>query len=165
MADVDKRGEGWLFAEDAVIGSLLIDEKAAPAILAAVDAGDIQREKNRQIYQAARALMLAGLPVDPVLIRDKLGQGIEEHILQLMEVTPTSANWREYTEVMHQQAALARIRDIAAELTSCVNVDECREHIAALGQVLDTGKGVDAWSMRESMEYFMAAQADQAKAD
>lgn len=165
MADVDKRGEGWLFAEDAVIGSLLIDEKAALAILAAVDAGDIQREKNRQIYQAARALTLAGLPVDPVLIRDKLGQGIEGHILQLMEVTPTSANWREYAEVMHQQAALARIRDIAAELTSCVSVDECREHIAALGQVLDTGKGVDAWSMREAMEYFMAAQADQAEAD
>ena len=165
MADVDKRGEGWLFAEDAVIGSLLIDEKAALAILAAVGAGDIQREKNRQIYQAARALTLAGLPVDPVLIRDKLGQGIEGHILQLMEVTPTSANWREYAEVMHQQAALARIRDIAAELTSCVSVDECREHIAALGQVLDTGKGVDAWSMREAMEYFMAAQADQAKAD
>ena len=36
MADVDKRGEGWLFAEDAVIGSLLIDEKAALAILAPV---------------------------------------------------------------------------------------------------------------------------------
>ena len=42
MADVDKHGEGWLFAEDAVIGSLLIDEKAALAILE-------ELAKNRQV--------------------------------------------------------------------------------------------------------------------
>lgn len=87
MADVANNAyEGRLYAENAVIGSLLIDENAAPGILAAVNAGDIQIQQNRQIYQAARALMLDGLPVDPVLIRDKLGKNIEGHILQLMEI-------------------------------------------------------------------------------
>lgn len=160
MADVANNAyEGRLYAENAVIGSLLIDEDAAPGILAAVNSGDIQIQQNRQIYQAARALMLDGLPVDPVLIRDKLGKNIEGHILQLMETTPTSANWREYAEVMRQQAALTRIREIAAELVEAVNVDDCRERVAALGEILTTGKGVDAWSMREAMEYFMATQS------
>ena len=120
MADVANNAyEGRLYAENAVIGSLLIDENAAPGILAAVNAGDIQIQQNRQIYQAARALMLDGLPVDPVLIRDKLGKNIEGHILQLMETTPTSANWREYAEVMRQQAALIRpLSDAAPTATS-----------------------------------------------
>lgn len=159
MGAVSNTYSGWLQAENAVIGSMLIDEKAAPGILGAVDAGDIRLAPNRQIYQAARALMLEGSPIDPVLIRDKLGKEIEGHILQLMEATPTSANWREYAEVMRQQAALERIRAIAQELTEAANVDDCRGRIAAMGEMLATGKGVDAWSMRDAYQYFMDFQA------
>lgn len=163
MADIVNSYDGRLRAESAVIGALLIDEQAAPEILAAVDFGDIQIPQNRKIFQAARSLMLEGRPIDPVLIRDKLGGGIAEYLLQLMETTPTSANWREYAEIVRQQAALARIRDLAERLAHAVNVDECREPIAALGEVFTTGKGIDAWSMREAMEYFMSAQASTEK--
>ena len=105
MADVAQNTyQGWLYAENAVIGALLIDEQAAPAILGAVSIKDICVPHNRKIYQAARALLLEGKPVDPVLIRDKLGTGIEQYILQLMEVTPTSANWREYAEIRSERA-------------------------------------------------------------
>lgn len=159
MADVAQNTyQGWLYAENAVIGALLIDEQAAPAILGAVSIADIRVPHNRKIYQAARALLLEGKPVDPVLIRDKLGAGIEQYILQLMEVTPTSANWREYAEIMRQQAALERVRTIAQELTQAVSVDDCREQVAALGEILATGRGVDAWSMRDAMQYFMDSQ-------
>ena len=80
---------GRLTAENAVIGAMLIDETTVSPILAAVNASDICNPDNRRIFQAARALMLDGLPVDPVTIRDKLGQGIEERLIQLMEITPT----------------------------------------------------------------------------
>lgn len=165
MADIDRSYEGRLFAENAVIGSLLIDDDAAPGILGAVEAADILNPQNKRVFQAARALMLEGKPIDPVLVREKLGKDIEPHLLAIIESTPTSANWREYAEVMHQQAALAKIRDIAAELTGAVNVDDCREKIAALGELLATGKSIEAWTMSDAMTYFMAAQSSTEKPD
>lgn len=165
MASVaaDNSLAGRLTAENAVIGAMLIDETTVSPILAAVNAADICNPDNRRIFQAARALMLDGLPVDPVTIRDKLGQGIEERLIQLMEITPTSANWREYAEIVRQQAALERIRAIASELVGAVNVDDCRERIAALGELMATGQGVDAWSMKDAYQYFMAAQGSETK--
>ena len=71
MADV-VRFDCWQ-AENAVIGSMLIDETQVPAILSTVDIADIQDPGNRRIFQAARALFQAGQPVDPFTVRDKLG--------------------------------------------------------------------------------------------
>ena len=44
--------EGWLQAENAVIGSLLLDESLAAPILATVDVADFSDKGNRRIYQA-----------------------------------------------------------------------------------------------------------------
>ena len=55
--------EAWLQAENAVIGSLLLDESLAAPILAAVDVADFGDKENRQIFQAARALLQEGKPV------------------------------------------------------------------------------------------------------
>ncbi len=163
MADVDKSLAGWLAAENAVIGAMLIDETQVSPILSAVNAADITDEGNRRIFQAARALMVEGKPVDPVTIRDKLGKDSEARMLQLMQITPTSANWREYAEIMRQQATLARIRDISSQLAGAVNLEDCREHIAALGELMASGQGVDAWSMADAYRYFMAAQGSETK--
>ena len=85
-----------LDAEQAVVGSLLLDESLAPAILAAVDLADISGPANRRILQAARALLREAAPVDPITLRDKLGPESAEYVVQLMEITPTAANWRVY---------------------------------------------------------------------
>ena len=92
--------QAWLDAENAVIGSLLLDERLAPPILATVDASDFGNRDNRRIYQAARALLQEGSPVDPVTIRGKLGPEVEQRLVQLMQITPTAVNWREYARIM-----------------------------------------------------------------
>lgn len=163
MADVIAAPVGRLEAENAVLGALLLDERLAAPILAAVDPADIADPANRRIFQAARALLRDGSPVDPVTIRGKLGKDSETRLVQLLEVTPTAANWREYASIMHEQAALSRIRDIAQELTDAQTVDDCRERIASLGEILAGGEGVDAWTMADAYRYFMAARADDHK--
>ena len=157
MADVSSVTR--LDAENAVVGSLLIDEALAPDILSVVDLADVADPGNRRILQAARALLREGAPVDPVTLRGKLGPEAEARMLQLMEITPTSASWREYAALMHEQATLSRIRDIAQELSDAVTLEDCRSRIAALGDMLATGKGVDAWSMADAYRWFMASQA------
>ena len=136
--------EGWLQAENAVIGSLLLDESLAAPILATVDVADFSDKGNRRIYQAARALLQEGKPVDPVTLRGKLGSAADARMVQLIELTPTAANWREYAKIMHEQATLLRIQATAEELTEAVTVEDSRELIAKLLSLSATGEGVEA---------------------
>lgn len=154
---------GRLDAENAVIGSLLIDESIVPDVLARVDAADFVDPGNKRVFQAARLLLREGASVDPVTIRGKLGPDVEQRLLQLMEITPTSANWREYADAMHEQAVTARIRGIAQELTEATGVEECRSRIAALGELLVAARGREVWTMKEAYRAFMAAQAEEKK--
>ena len=144
-----------LDAEQAVVGSLLLDESLAPAILAAVDLADI--------LQAARALLREAAPVDPITLRDKLGPESAEYMVQLMEITPTAANWRVYADLLHEQATLARVQDLARELADASTLEECRGQISKLGDLMATGKGVDAWTMADAYRWFMASQASDKK--
>ena len=155
--------EAWLQAENAVIGSLLLDESLAAPILAAVNVADFGDKENRQIFQAARALLQEGKPVDPVTIRGKLGSGVEPRLLQLLEVTPTAANWREYATIMHEQATLVRIQSAAQQLAAATSVEKSRCQIAALADLVATGNGVEAWSMADAFKHFMESQAAEKK--
>ena len=152
-----------LDAEQAVVGSLLLDESLAPAILAAVDLADISGPTNRKILQAARALLREAAPVDPITLRDKLGPESAEYMVQLMEITPTAANWRVYADLLHEQATLARVQDLARDLADASTLEECRGQISKLGDLMATGKGVDAWSMADAYRWFMASQASDKK--
>lgn len=152
-----------LDAEQAVVGSLLLDESLAPAILAAVDPADISGPANRRILQAARALLREAAPVDPITLRDKLGPESAEYMVQLMEITPTAANWRVYADLLHEQATLARVQDLARDLADASTLEECRGQISKLGDLMATGKGVDAWSMADAYRWFMASQASDKK--
>ena len=152
-----------LDAEQAVVGSLLLDESLAPAILATVDLADISGPTNRRILQAARALLREAAPVDPITLRDKLGPESAEYMVQLMEITPTVANWRVYADLLHEQATLARVQDLARDLADASTLEECRGQISKLGDLMATGKGVDAWSMADAYRWFMESQASDKK--
>lgn len=165
MSDVKMPAQRWLEAENAVMGALLLDERLAPHILAAVDTADICDAVNRRIYQAARALLLEDKPIDPVTIRNQMGAEYEQRILQLMEVTPTTANWREYAAIMHEQAVMARIRDMAHDLMAEPTLEGCRGKIAALGEMLSAGRDIEAWTMADAYRYFMSTQDADEKAE
>lgn len=160
MSDVKMSAQLWLEAENAVIGALLLDERLAPSILAAVDAADIGDAANRRIYQAARALLLEDKPIDPVTLRNQLGAEYTDRLMKLMEVVPTTANWREYAAIMHEQAVLTRIRDMAHDLMAESTLEGCRGKIAALGEMLSAGCGIEAWTMADAYRYFMSTQDD-----
>lgn len=153
-----------LDAERAVLGSMLIDERIVRDVLACVDAKDFLTSTNRLIYQAARALFREGTPVDPFTLRDRIGEQYSDYLVQLMEITPTSANWKAYADAMRQQAALRRIRELADQLAMAVHLDDCREAVAELGQLMGPGRKVDTWTAKEMLEDFYASQDPDAPA-
>ena len=161
----DDRLDHQLDAERGVIGSLLIDESLVREMVSMVDAQDFLNPANRLIFQAARQLFRDGKPVDALTIRDRVGSQYSDYMTQLMEITPTSANWREYAALMHSQATTQRIKNLAQYiLENAVTLDDCRQPCADMAQLLADGRRIDAWTMQEMMEDFFRAQDPDAPA-
>lgn len=161
----EDRLDHQLDAERGVIGSLLIDESLIREMVSVVDAQDFLNPANRLIFQAARQLFRDGKPVDALTIRDRVGSQYSDYMTQLVEITPTSANWREYAALMHSQATTQRIKNLAQYiLENAVTLDDCRQPCADMAQLLADGHRIDAWTMREMMEDFFRAQDPDAPA-
>lgn len=150
--------EHQLDAEQAVIGSMLIDPEIIRPALSRIRDADFYNPANRLIFQAARALFREGGPPDAVTIRDKIGPDYSRYMAELIEVTPTSANWEAYADAMRDQATVRRIHDLADKLLEQHSIDGCRPIAAQLEQQLAEGTSVEAWTMREMTDDFCVAQ-------
>lgn len=153
--------EQSLDAEYGVLGSLLIDPGIAPALVSRVDPRDFASETCRRLFEAARALLREGSPIDAITVRDKsgLGHDVDALILQLMETTPTAANWEAYADLMHEQSTLRQIRAQAQLLASAPTLDECRAPLEAMQEVYNAGKQLEAWTLEQLLLEFADRQA------
>lgn len=164
MDRVSEKSSAALDAERAVLGSLLIDEGCVSDILATVDERDFTSNVYRLVFQAARAVLREGGHPDAVTIRGKLGSSLgpdpDSLLIGLMDVTPTSANWREYAQLMREQASLGRIRSIAIALGSAGTLDECRPLVAELQGAMTARRGVQRFTMQNLLTNFAARHAE-----
>ncbi len=100
-------------AEQAVLGSLLIEEGAWDVIADVVSATDFYREDHRLIYQAMYMLAEDSQPLDVLTLQqelDKQGElekvGGIAYLADLAEATPSAANARAYAEIVRDRAIL-----------------------------------------------------------
>lgn len=154
--------EKSLQAEYSVLGSLLIDaDEIAPALFATVKPDEFQFDRNREIFLAARKLFRENSPVDAVTVFDALNTSpgeseyMSKYIAQLVEITPTSANWKEYAAIMREESLLAKIHSLGAELFFAKSLDDCRPTVAALSDVLSNQSGVKVYSGSDLLASFL----------
>ena len=114
-------------AEQAVLGSMLIDARCIPAVIERLRAEDFYLKQNRDIYETIYTMFSLSETIDPVTVLDKMRlNGVFDentsrgYILQLMEVTPTAANVAEYMDIVKDKALLRRIAETAGDLTAMV---------------------------------------------
>lgn len=97
-----------LNAENAVAGSILIDQRAFGAVSDMLSPDSFQSELCRLIFQAAQGLSADGQPIDPVAIgkyiRESGGQISNNTIVELMDITPTAANVEYYAGIVLDNA-------------------------------------------------------------
>ena len=111
-------------AEQAVLGSMLIDGDCVKDVMDKLQADDFYLRQNRDIFEAICSMFIRSLPVDGVTVAgemDRAGTGNENtrsYLLQLMEVTPTSANVMEYVRIVRDKALLRAVAVAAAEITA-----------------------------------------------
>lgn len=157
MAQETKARPG-LEAETAVVGALVAEPEIVKDVLFAVREQDFRIEINRQIYRAARDLYLRAKPVTPVTIRDKVGKESSKYLAQLLEITTTSANWREYAAIMAEQASMRRMQEIAMQVAAAGTAQECRELAAKLQQEQSGSRQITAYTMEDMIQDFAARQ-------
>lgn len=156
--------ERMLDAEYAVLGSLLIDGDISGAFFAAVKADDFYFDENRSIFLAARNVYRQGLPVDAQTVCAALPEAPlsvaswSGYLVQLMEITPTSANWKVYAKLMREQTAVQRVKIAAMRLASVPNLDECRAVVQEIAELLDSRPVHKPYSMNDSFTNFCNRQ-------
>lgn len=118
----------YLDAENAVVGSILIDPRCLPDVTQILSPQDFGTEVNRAIYQAALALSTQGQAIDPVLIcreTERAGNAVPaQYILQLMDTTPTAANAKEYAELTRENAIRRGVAELATRIQTGANEGE-----------------------------------------
>ncbi|NCE63177.1 replicative DNA helicase [Pseudoflavonifractor sp. 524-17] len=114
-------------AEQSVLGAMLIDSRCVPEVIEALKAEDFYLQQNREIYETIYSMFNFSLTIDPVTVLDHMRQnGVfhentsHNYILQLMEITPTAANIKEYVAIVKDRALLRRIAETAGALTAMV---------------------------------------------
>lgn len=118
-------------AEQAVLGSMLIDERCIPEVIAALKPDDFYLRQNRQIYETIYRMMELSASVDLVTVLEQMRQNgtyqenvTDRYVLQLMEITPTSANVREYVSIVRDKSLLRRVAGAAEEISGLVQTGE-----------------------------------------
>ncbi len=114
-------------AEQAVLGSMLIDARCVPEVIETLKPEDFYLRQNREIYETIYSMFNFSMTIDPVTVLDHMKQnGVyndntsRNYVLQLMEITPTAANVKEYVGIVRDKSLLRRIAETAGALTAMV---------------------------------------------
>ena len=113
-------------AEQAVIGSMLIDPRCIPEVLEKLKADEFYLPLNRSIYETVYAMFSYAQAIDPVTVLDQMKvRGVyqdncEEYLAEIMRVTPTAANVLEYAAIVRDRALLRRLGETADEINKMV---------------------------------------------
>ena len=109
-------------AEQAVLGSCLIDPACLPEVLSAVRTVDFYLEQNRDIFDTIFHMFTFGMAIDPVTVLDQMKvRGVynpdssPEYLRELMRLTPTAANVLKYAAIVRDQALLRSVIQVCEE--------------------------------------------------
>ena len=116
-----------LEAEQSVLGSMLIDERCVPDVIGLLLPDDFYLQQNRDIYETIYTMFNFSQHIDPVTVLDKMKErGVYDeahsydYIAQLLQITPTAANVKQYCAIVRDKALLRNLGTAAGEITGLV---------------------------------------------
>ena len=130
-----------LEAEQAVLGSILIDSRCVADIIGILHPEDFYLQQNREIFEAVYTMFNFSQTIDPVTVLDKMRElGIyhdnsRDYILQLMEITPTAANAVRYATIVREKAMLRGLGQAGADITDMVH-----DGVGTPGEMLESAE-------------------------
>ena len=114
-------------AEQAIIGSMLIDPACVPDVINKVRAEEFYIQTNREIFETIFSMFSFGREIDPVTVMDQMKvRGVfregttQQYLMEVMNLTPTAANVLKYAAIVRDQALLRNLQKAADEIQSLV---------------------------------------------
>ena len=137
-------------AENAVLGAILIDDKAADMLIPTLTRDDFYLAANRTIFEVMKGLQESSVPIDTVSVSDaldKIGKldeiGSIAYLSELAEGIPSAANCEYYADIVRRDSLLRK-------------VIEAGNSIAKFGY--ESENGVAALEKAEQVVYQIAEQ-------
>jgi len=110
-------------AEQAVLGGLMLDERAWERIADKLGEHDFYRKDHRLIFRAIGELSNKNLPCDAVTLGEWFeSNGLAElvggtsYVIQLANSTPSAANIAAYAEIVREKSILRQLIDAGTEI-------------------------------------------------
>jgi replicative DNA helicase len=111
-------------AEQAVLGSILIEAACIPDVIELLGAEDFYFDSNRHIFEAIYSMSAKNEKFDPVTLQGKLREmgAFDEtstagYIERLIDTTPTAAHVKQYAAMVRQQSVLRSLDSAASEVS------------------------------------------------
>ena len=115
-----------LEAEQAVLGSILIDSQCLPDVIGILRPEDFYLKQNREIYETIYTMFNYSLSIDLVTVLEKMREyGVyhdnsRDYIRQLLEITPTAANAVRYANIVRDKAMLRGLATAGSDIVEAV---------------------------------------------
>jgi replicative DNA helicase len=112
-------------AEEAVLGSLLIDPEAICRLVPSLKPEDFYREENRWVYQACLSLYERNEAINQITLAQELLRKGElddiggiAYLSHLVSIVPTSVHVEYYAQIVHRLAVMRRLISAAGEIAA-----------------------------------------------
>ena len=131
-----------LEGEQAVLGSMLIDEGCVKEVMDKLVPSDFYLRQNREIFETIYTMFTYARPIDGITVCEEMRKAgtydentTRSYLAQLMEITPTSANVMEYVAIVRDKALLRGVAQAAGEITALV-----QEGIGEASEILEAAE-------------------------
>ena len=113
-------------AEQAVLGSMLIDPDCIKDVMDKLQPEDFYLRANRDIFETIYHMFIYSRPIDGVTVAGEMerngvyNDNTRDYLVQLMDVTPTSANVLEYVKIVLDKSLMRQVAAAAGSITAMV---------------------------------------------
>ena len=122
--DIIKKLPFSLEAEQAVLGSILIDPEKISDVATVISSEDFYLEEHKSIFSAMQKLSLQSRDIDPVVLMDALVQeGVydieqsKKYIRTIADIVPSSSNIKDYAKIVKDKSLLRQLISVCGEIT------------------------------------------------
>ena len=130
-----------LEAEQAVLGSILIDSRCVADVVGILTPGDFFLRQNQEIFETIYTMFNFSQTIDPVTVLNKMKElGVyhdnsTDYIKQLMEITPTAANAQRYANIVREKAMLRGLAQASTDISEMVS-----DEVGTASEMLETAE-------------------------
>ena len=118
-------------AEQAVLGSMLIDSGCVRRVAAILRETDFSVALNQELFRVICTMDRDGQPIDGLTVcqvakKERLAdeKTLRSYLAQLMEITPTAANAAEYAEIVARTARRRELKTALEDSLTALNEQE-----------------------------------------